>query len=83
MRILKKQGIDFQMKQKVTSAAVNAKGFVDVTIENRDDGTTRKETFEKVLVSIGRRPFTDGLGLDKAGVKLDEKVFDAVLLLYF
>lgn len=72
-RILTKQGITFQMKQKVTSAVVNASGTVDVTIEKRDDGSKRTETFEKVLVSIGRKPFTEGLGLDKAGVKLDEK----------
>lgn len=72
-RILSKQGITFQMKQKVTSAVVNSAGTVDVTIEKRDDGSKRTETYEKVLVSIGRKPYTEGLGLDKAGVKLDER----------
>ncbi len=72
MRILKKQGLKFELQQKVTKAVVNGDG-VDVTIEKRDGGATRVERFEKVLVSIGRRPYTDGLGLDKAGVKLDER----------
>lgn len=73
-RILAKQGIVFQMKQKVTAATVKG-AAVNVTIENRDDGAKRTETFDKVLVSIGRRPYTHGLALDKAGVKLDDKGF--------
>jgi len=74
LRILKKQGMKFEMKQKVTAAKASADGSgVDVTIEHREGGATRTERFEKVLVSIGRRPFTDGLELAKAGVKVDEK----------
>lgn len=73
MRILKKQGLKFEMRQKVTAAKVNKDSSVEVTIEKRDGGESRTETYDKVLISIGRKPYTDGLGLDKAGVKLDER----------
>ena len=46
---------------------------VKVTIEKRDGGETREETFEKVLVSIGRRPYTQDLNLEAAGVKMDDR----------
>ncbi len=74
LRILKKQGMKFEMKQKVTAAKVAPDGSgVDVTIEQREGGATRTERFEKVLVSIGRRPYTDGLELAKAGIKVGGK----------
>jgi hypothetical protein len=47
LRILKKQGLKFEMRQKVTKATVNGDG-VDVTIEQRDGGAVRTERFEKV-----------------------------------
>lgn len=47
LRILKKQGMKFEMRQKVTKAIVNGDG-VDVTIEQRDGGAVRTERFEKV-----------------------------------
>lgn len=73
-RILKKQGMRFEMQQKVLGAAVLPDGQgVEVSIQKREDGSTRVERFEKVLVSIGRRPYTDGLALERAGVQLDER----------
>ncbi len=47
---------------------------VHVTLET-EDKTTLKEDYDRVLVSIGRRPNTEGLGLEKAGVELDGKGF--------
>ncbi len=46
-----------------------------VTLENMKTGETREETFSKALVSIGRRPYTEGLALEKASIQLDERGF--------
>jgi len=69
-RILKKQGFDFRMKTKVTGAAVAGKK-VNVSIET--DGKNEDLTFDRLLVSVGRRPLTGGLNLDKHGVTVDAK----------
>lgn len=73
-RILKKQGMNFKMKTMVTGAKP-ARGGVTLTMQGRND--KKKETMKAdvVLVAIGRRPFTDKLGLDKAGVTVDERGF--------
>jgi len=65
-RLLTKQGIKIETGAKVTGFA---KGVL--TAERGDE----KLSFpaDKVLVAVGRRPYTDGLGLDKAGVQLDDK----------
>lgn len=77
-RILKKQGVKFKMKTKVTGAK-KAKTGVTLTMEPRDakgdgDAAAAMEA-DVVLVAIGRRPFTDRLGLDKAGVSVDDRGF--------
>ncbi len=71
-RILKKNlGFEFYMKHKVS--AVSSKGKdVYVTADN-DKGEKIEIKGDYVLVAVGRRPYTDNLGLDKAGVKLDNK----------
>jgi dihydrolipoamide dehydrogenase len=73
-RILKKQGLDFKLSTKVTGAKAG-KSSISLTVESVDGG--KKETLkaEIVLVSTGRRPFTAGLGLDKAGVEMDDRGF--------
>jgi dihydrolipoyl dehydrogenase len=48
-------------------------GGVDVTLETTDATTTKQ--FDRVLVAIGRKPDTDGLGLEKANIELDEHGF--------
>ncbi len=68
---LAKQGLEFQMETKVTGAKV-ANGRATVTAETKD-GQTLTYDVEKVLVSVGRRPFTEGLGLEAVGVKVDPK----------
>jgi len=72
-RILGKQGIVFKLGQKVTGAQPNGSG-VAVTIEAAQGGGG-KETLQAdvVLIAIGRVPYTDGLGLEDIGVKLDNR----------
>ena len=72
-RLLQKQGIAFRLASKVT--AVDASGkLLKVKVEPAAGGGTA-ETIEAdiVLVAVGRVPFTDGLGLDAAGVKRDNR----------
>ena len=73
-RILKKQGLEFKMKTKVTGAKA-AKGGVTLTMEPRDGGDEETMKAEVVLVAIGRRPYTEGLGLKEAGVEMDDRGF--------
>jgi dihydrolipoamide dehydrogenase len=71
-RILKKNlGFDFYMKHKVTGVSSKGKD-VSVTADNAN-GEKVELKGDYVLVSVGRRPYTDNLGLDKAGVKLDNR----------
>jgi len=71
-RTLEKQGIEFKLGSKVTAAKAHAKG-VSLSVEPAKGGEAERLEADVVLVAIGRRPYTEGLGLDKAGVKLDER----------
>ncbi len=71
-KVFKKQGIEFKLKTKVTKAAVKGKKAV-LTLEPAAGGETETLEADVVLVSIGRRPNTDGLALDKAGLKVNER----------
>ena len=71
-RILEKQGMAFRLGMKVTAADAKGKG-VALTMEPAKGGAAEKLEADVVLVSIGRRPYTEGLGLDKVGIKLDER----------
>lgn len=73
-RILKKQGMNFKMKTKVTGAKT-AKNGVTLTMEPRDGGDAETMKADVVLVSIGRRPYIESLGLDKVGVKVSDRGF--------
>jgi dihydrolipoamide dehydrogenase len=68
---LSKIGIAFYLNHKVTGATANAKE-VTVTAENKE-GQAIEFKGDYCLVALGRKPYTDNLGLDKAGVKLDAK----------
>jgi dihydrolipoamide dehydrogenase len=70
-RILEKQGFAFQLGSKVTKVDVAKKGGATVTVEPATGGEARTLNADIVLVAIGRRPNTDGLGLDQAGVATD------------
>lgn len=71
-RILEKQGIEFKLGHKVTG--VDNKGKeLKLTVEPSASGAAQEVKAEVVLVAIGRKPYTAGLGLDKVGVKVDER----------
>ena len=71
-KILTKQGIKFKMESKVNSVKSSSNG---VLINYTDIKNSKEETleFDKVLVSVGRKPYTEGLNLTKVGVKKDNK----------
>jgi dihydrolipoamide dehydrogenase len=70
-RVLSKQGVKFRLKTKVTGAQVTGDG-VSLTLEPSAGGAAETLQADVVLVAIGRRPFYDGLGLEQAGVALDD-----------
>ncbi|KAK9399381.1 Dihydrolipoyl dehydrogenase [Crotalus adamanteus] len=72
-RILQKQGLKFKLNTKVTGATRKPDGKIDVSIEAAAGGKAEAITCDVLLVCIGRRPFTDNLGLDSVGVELDNR----------
>ena len=66
-KIFKKQGFDIRTSTKVTKAEAKGKG-VTLTVEPAKGGAAETIEADVVLVSIGRRPNTEGLDLDKAGI---------------
>jgi len=70
-RTLKKQGMKFKLGTKVTSAKT-AKGGVTLTMEPSKGGSSETLKADVVLVAIGRRPYTEGLGLEDLGVERDK-----------
>ena len=71
-RTLQKQGFTFRLGTKVASAKASGKS-VTLALEPAQGGAGEEIAADAVLVSVGRRPYTDGLGLESAGVALDEK----------
>jgi dihydrolipoamide dehydrogenase len=69
-KALEKQGMTFKLQTSAKQATV-ADGAVRVTLESA--GKTSEETCDVVLVAVGRRPFTDGLGAREIGVAFDER----------
>ncbi|MFA7273259.1 MAG: dihydrolipoyl dehydrogenase [Crocinitomicaceae bacterium] len=70
-RILKKEGFKFYMEHKVQKV-VNKGKKVELTALNKKGEEVALEA-DYCLVAVGRKPYTEGLGFDKAGVKLNEK----------
>jgi len=71
MKILKKQGMKFNMQNKVETIQKNKSGLVVSTIDK--DGNKNNFECDVVLISVGRKPNTEGLNLKNVGVILDEK----------
>ncbi|MDA9528764.1 dihydrolipoyl dehydrogenase [Bradyrhizobium sp. CCBAU 25338] len=71
-RILEKQGFAFKLGAKVTAVDTSGK-TLKATIEPAAGGSAETLEADVVLVSIGRVPYTDGLGLKEAGVALDAR----------
>lgn len=72
-RIFKKQGMEFKMNTKVTSATRMSGGVVQVAMESTKTGKSETLDCDVLLVSIGRRPYTANLGLENVGISLDER----------
>ena len=70
MKILKKQNIKFELNTKVEKITKNDQG---VTIEISNKETKNKIEADVVLISVGRKPYTEKLNLEKIGVNLDKK----------
>jgi len=73
-RILGKQGMEFKLGTKVTGITRKGK-TATVTVEPAAGGKAETIEADAVLVAIGRKPFTEGLGLEKVGVTLDKRGF--------
>ena len=71
MKSLKKQGLEFKLSHKVISTTASKSG-VEVSMESSDKKQIT-EKYDVVLMSVGRKPNTEGLNLEGIGVKLNEK----------
>ncbi len=69
---LRKLGFEFHFNTKVTSAKTVG-GKVEIKAEDMKKGAALEFTADYCLLSVGRRPYTDGLGLENAGVKTDDR----------
>jgi dihydrolipoamide dehydrogenase len=70
LRVLKKQGFDFRLETRVKSAQADGK---KVKVEVEAAGQTETLEFDRLMVCVGRRPLTRGLGLESAGIETDPK----------
>ncbi|MEM5502428.1 dihydrolipoyl dehydrogenase [Ahrensia kielensis] len=71
-KMLEKQGMNFKMGAKVTGVT-KAKSGAEVTFEPAKGGDAETLKADIVLVATGRKPYTENLGLEEAGVKLDDR----------
>ena len=71
MKILKKQGMKFNMQNKVETIKKNNSGAIVLTVDK--DGNKNNFECDVVLISVGRKPNTEGLNMDVLGVELDER----------
>jgi dihydrolipoamide dehydrogenase len=71
--MLEKQGLSFKLATKVVKAERQVAGGAVLTTEPAAGGTASTEKFDVVLVAVGRKAYTDGLGLKEVGVATDER----------
>ncbi len=69
-KLFKRQGLEFEFGVEVTGARAEGEGAV---VEYKDKGEAKSIRCDRVLLSVGRRPMTDGLQLDKIGIDLDRR----------
>ena len=74
-REFKKQGLDIHLGAKVTAAKAGKKG---VKVEYEDKSGSQSIEVDKLIVAVGRKPYTEGLLADDAGIQLDERGFIVV-----
>lgn len=72
-RVLEKQGLVFRMKSAVKGGAVQKDGTVKVSVEDNETKKIEDLNADVVLVAVGRKAYTEGLGLEKIGVKTDKR----------
>jgi dihydrolipoamide dehydrogenase len=72
-RMLQKQGMEFKLSSKVAGVEKQENGSLKLRIEPAKGGEAETLDADVALVAIGRKPFTEGLGLELAGVALDER----------
>jgi dihydrolipoamide dehydrogenase len=70
LKVTRKLGMEFYLGHKVTSIENKGKEVI-LKAEPKSGGAAISITGDYCLVSVGRRPYTDGLGLDKVGIKLE------------
>ncbi|PMR75502.1 dihydrolipoyl dehydrogenase [Billgrantia endophytica] len=71
-KLLKKQGLDIKLGARVTGSEVKGK---EVVVKYTDSDGDQEMTFDKLIVCVGRRPYTQGVVADGVGVGLDERGF--------
>lgn len=71
-KLLKKQGLDIRLGARVTGSEVKGN---EVTVKYSDGNGDQELTFDKLIVCVGRRPYTQGVVGDGVGIKLDERGF--------
>ena len=71
-KLFTKQGMDIRVGARVTGSEVKGK---EVTVTYQDSEGEKSETFDKLIVAVGRRPFTEGLLSGDCGVNMDERGF--------
>jgi dihydrolipoamide dehydrogenase len=74
-RILEKQGMKFRLATKVQKVETSSNNQAIVTVQAVDCGETQQISADVVLVCVGRKPYTTGLGLEKIGIKVNNKGF--------
>merc|ERR1712020_334588 len=71
-RIMTKQGIKFKLNTKVMGARKEG-GKIKVSVEGVKDGKAEEMDADVLLVCVGRRPYTDNLGLEEVGIERDDR----------
>ena len=71
-KLFGKQGMDIRVGARVTGTEVKRK---KVTVTYQDSDGEKSEEFDKLIVAVGRRPYTEGLLSGDCGVNLDERGF--------
>ncbi len=72
-RALQKQGLEFRLGMRVTSIEKQQEGTLVARVEPAQGGDPQLIEADRVLVAVGRKPYTQGLGLESAGVAIDER----------
>ena len=74
-KLLRKQGLDIRLGARVTGTGCNNR---EVTVTYEADGEKQQLVVDKLIVAVGRRPNTSGLGAEDAGIEVDERGFIVV-----